>query len=444
MTNVLVSCISLLSLSTLSTPTPLERLDLSSTYLPLMYETHITPLAVIQGILPMFRISSSRQGLGKSRGSTARTSIIALVPAISSRVGVAFNSANAMAMAGFVKGLEVLRRELEDTDVVIVDVGSIFVPKDVAAASSQKGAASEGEPEPDIITLTKAWSASERRAYGPAYEAALVHSSTVSKPSVSHHRRQRRTPHPRRQPTDIDTLLASVIPLVHAHKFSKSRWHPLYVVTHLSKTWRRMNLYFRGYRIGVGAGAGTYTIASLLPYWLLDAILALPATLVSWKHTLMPPPPLPSRPISKQEEVTSIATTGQRDNKGKRPMGLVEEKVVSTAPASTASGDSRRESIGSFEGVAIGLDSGDEVPLSKKASSANGSHAGGQGHSVLPESLTAQSTVSLSASVLSDGHVRTPSIGSGHLLSQSLQGPATERSERMTESWVSLSESTTH
>jgi hypothetical protein len=441
MTNILVSCISLLSLTTSNTPTPLERLDLSSVYLPLMYETHLTPLAIIQGILPLFRISSSRQGLGKSRGSTARTSIIALVPAVSSRVGVAFNSASAMAVAGFVKGLEVMRRELEDTDVVIVDVGTISVPEDNAASSSQKGAATEADQEPDIITLTRAWTASERRAYGPAYEAALIHSSSVSHSPASHPRRQRP---PRRRPTDIDTLLASILPLVHAHRFSKSRWNPLYVLTHLSKTWRRMSLYFRGYRISVGAGAGTYTAASLLPYWILDAILALPATLVSWKHTVMPPTPLHSLSSSSQEEVPTNPTAGQRDGRSKRPMGLIEERVVSTAPASTASGDSRRESIGSFEGVAIGIDSGDEVLLSKKASSASGSHSSGQGHPVLPEGAMAQSTDSLKTSVVSDGHVRTPSIGSGHLPALPLPGHAAERPERMTESWVSLSESTNH
>lgn len=395
----------------------------------------MTPLAVIQGLLPLFRISSGRQGLAKSRGSTARTSVIALVPAVSSRVGVAFNSASAMAVAGFVKGLEVLRREVDDTDVVIVDVGSISAPED--------GTSKAKAEEPDLVTLTKAWTASERRAYGPAYEAALIHSSTVS--AIPNPKRHKRPRPPRRQPTDIDTLIASILPLVHAHRTSRAVWHPLYIVTHLSKTWRRIGLYFRGYRISVGAGAGTYTIASFLPYWLLDAILALPATLVSWKHTLMPPPPTHSHSLSHTDEAPINPTVGQRDSgRNKKRMGLIEgeERIVSTAPASTASNDSRRESIGSFEGVAIGLDSGDEAVPSKSAPSATGSHASGQGHPVLPEGLISQSSESLNASVLSDGQARTPSVGSGHLLGQSVHGHTDP--DRITDSWVSLGESTTH
>ncbi|KIM28967.1 hypothetical protein M408DRAFT_329012 [Serendipita vermifera MAFF 305830] len=427
MANVLVSCISLLSLSaTSTTPTPFERLDLSSTYLPLMYEAQITPLAVIQSILPLFRISSGKQGLSKSRGTTCRTSIIALVPAASSRVGVAFNSAGAMAVAGFVKGLEVLRREVDETDVVIVDVGAISTPEE----SSNKE-----KEEPDLITLTKAWTASERRAYGPAYEAALVHSSSVSAPSTTKHHKRPRAP--RRRPTDIDEVANSILPLIHAGRVSRSRWHPLYIVTHFSKTWHRTVLYFRGYRISVGAGAGTYTVASLLPYWLLDTLLALPATLVSWKHTLMPHPPHSHSP---SDEVSPNPAPTQRESRGKKRMGLIEgeEKIVSTAPASTASNDSRRESIGSFEGVAIGVDSTDEA--TKDAPSATGAHA----HPVLPEGSISQSTGSLKASsVLSDGQARTPSVASGQLLGQSVHS-ASDHPDRITDSWVSLSESTTH
>jgi len=406
-----------------------------------MYEVHLTPLAVIQGVLPLFRISSSRQGLGKSKGSTTRASVIALVPATSSRVGVAFSGANAMAIAGFVKGLEVLRRELDDTDVIIVDVGSIDIPGGPTALELHRGVAdSEGSQEFDVIALTKAWTASERRAYGSAYEAALIYSSAASASNTKRHKQAL----PRRHPTDIDTLLASIIPLVHVHRYSRSRWHPFYVLTHLSKTWRRMSLYFRGYRISVGAGSGTYTAASLLPYWLLDAILALPATLVSWKNMLVPPSTLRSRSPSNQDEAPMKPAPGQRENRGKKPMGLIEDKVASTAPASTASNDSRRESIGSFEGVAINLDSGDEVGHSRKGSSVNGSHTSDPSHPVLPEDSVAHSSDSLSASVLADSHVRTPSVGSGQSASRLGPRQAADRPERMVDSWVSLSESTAH
>lgn len=432
-TNILVSCISLLSINLAPIPIPLERLNLSSDYLSIMYETQITPLAAIQGILPLFRIATGRQGVGhaKSKHSTTRTSVIVLVPAVASRVGVAFDGARAMAIAGLVKGIEVMRRELRnETNVILVDVGAIADPEtENSPTNSQK----DGEADLDVIALTKAWSASERHAYGPAYEAALVHSSAVLDPSRSPSRRRKHHPR-RRTPTDIDSLISTIIPLVHVARSSRSPWHPLYVFTHLSKTWHRVSLHLQGYRISVGAGAATYTFAGLLPIWLLDAILDLPATLVSWRHKAMPPAPATETTTSAKAESNKLH--GQQ--RGAKSLRMIEgeERVLSTAPASTASEDSRRESIGSFEGV--GIESGDESHKAAKRDGtvetiiASDTQHGTDEHVFDEGSLRARSP--------SEGHVRTPSLGSGHLPVITLpRSGASEQGDRITDSWVSLS-----
>lgn len=396
-----------------------------------MYETQITPLAAIQGILPLFRIATGRQGVGQTRArySTARTSVVVLVPAVASRVGVAFDGARAMAIGGLVKGVEVMRREIgSDTNVILVDVGAIVDPE--KDKSSQK----ESDADLDIIALTKAWSASERRAYGPAYEAALVHSSATNHSQTLS---QRRKHHPRRRtPTDVEGLVSTIIPLIHFTRSSRSPWHPLYIFTHLSKSWHRLSLYLQGYRISVGAGARTYTLASLLPIWLLDTILDLPATLVSWKHKATPTPLLESRANASQVDPST-----SRTQRATKPLKMIEaeERVFSTAPASTASGGSRRESIGSFEGVSLGVDSGDEAHKAQRREGTAGTIIAfdKQQRDVSEEE---EDTLKDDVRSPSEGHVRTPSLGSGHLPDQAFpRSGASEQGDRIADSWVSLS-----
>jgi hypothetical protein len=439
MTNALISCISLLSISPNPIPTPLERLDLSSSYLPILYETHITTLAVIQRILPLFRVATGRQGVGKSKHAAAQTSVVVLVPAVASRIGVAFDGARAMAVAGLIKGVEVLRREIgSDTKVVLIDVGTIAdssKDSNTGTSRSEQG----GSDEPDIVTLTKAWSASERHAYASAYETALIHSSTISPSTPSKRHRKRHIS--KRPPTDIDTLISTILPLVHGHKSSRPHWHPLWVLSHIQRSWRNLYLYLRGYRIHIGAGASTYTLASLLPIWLLDGILNLPTYLVSWKHKVQQPPldsHDPSLPQSQHESTVRNKPAGYRPNTTGRPVAMIEgeERAISTAPASSVSGGSRRESIGSFEGVSITHESGDESDRNKFLMEGNTSYAlqSASTHPVFPEGSLSHSANELNARSPSEGQARTPSVASS-MIGRSLE----DHGDKITDSWVSLS-----
>lgn len=437
MTNALVSCISLLPIAPNPLPSPLERLDLSSSYLPILYETHITTLAVIQRILPLFRIATGRQGVGKSRHATTQTSVIVLVPAVASRIGVAFDGARAMAIAGLVKGVEVLRREIgNDTKVVLIDVGSIADPtkeSNSGTVQSEQGTADE----PDIVTLTKAWSASERHAYASAYETALIHSSTISSSTPSKRHRKRHVS--KRRPTEVDTLLSTILPLVHGHKASRPQWHPLWLLSHIERSWRSFYLYLRGYRINVGAGASTYTLASLLPIWLLDSILNIPTSLVSWKHKVQQSPQNShSTSLPQHESAARNKQAGHRPNPTGRPLAMIEgeERAMSTAPASSVSGGSRRESVGSFEGVSITHDSGDENEKSRFSTEGAPSYGlqSGPTHPVFPEGSLSRDANELRARSPSEGQARTPSVASS-MIGKSMD----EHGDKITDSWVSLS-----
>jgi hypothetical protein len=91
------SVISLLSLPSSSSsaippaPAPLEHLALDSAYLPYLQATHITPLHVIQALLPLLRSSPSR-----ARDSRTTRNLVICTPATDGRVGLPFASARAM------------------------------------------------------------------------------------------------------------------------------------------------------------------------------------------------------------------------------------------------------------------------------------------------------------------------------------------------------------
>lgn len=311
--NILISVISLLSLSPSPPPTPIERLDLPHTYLPILYETHLGPLAVIQAILPHFRVASNRQG------RNGRTTVIVAVPSVASRIGVAFGGAKAMAVAGLVKGIEVLRREVgNDPKVVIVDVGSLTAdPKD----SINK----EQRPELDVAALTRAWSASERLAYGSAYEVAV---GRVIEGPPRHKKRVRRTPE------DVQVFVDAILGVVQAGR-PWAAYQP-------SELYVRVRTWWRGNRFDIGAGAHTYTVASWLPTALLEALLNLPGWLIALRNRLLPLPPPPVQPVPQPRKIPRESRLIE---------GIDEEKGLTDAGghATSQKSESRPASVSSLE-----------------------------------------------------------------------------------------------
>src|ERR1700761_444479 len=158
--------ISLLSLHAPLSPTPLEHLSMKASYLPYLQTTHVTPLSVVQGILPLMRVPANVV----SRLDTEKRKIVVCLPVIASRVGVAWNAAQAMSAGAMIKGIDVLRRELRESgqsrtvSVSIVDVGSVGSQgQEVTTIPYSTGAAA----------YMNDWSSNLRATYGPAFLGAL-------------------------------------------------------------------------------------------------------------------------------------------------------------------------------------------------------------------------------------------------------------------------------
>ncbi|GBE81750.1 predicted protein [Sparassis crispa] len=256
------SVISLLTLplpATVPAPAPLEHLSLRDTYASYLQTTHISPLQVLQAMMPLLRTSAARardsvsQNLGKK-------SIIVCLPAMDGRVGLPFASAQAMSAAATLRGVEVLRREIrvaaltdptesmKNIKVVVVDVGAI-------GTQGAGGKASMDE-----------WTQGEKLAYGPAFSSVAQGGFVYRKPTST--------------AVFVDTLINIV-------SNGRKRGN----VSPLRHALGRILEWVRGDRVAVGSGAGTYTLASQLPALVLDALLNIPHFLVSIRNALLPVPP---------------------------------------------------------------------------------------------------------------------------------------------------------
>ncbi|KAF7440581.1 hypothetical protein PC9H_000927 [Pleurotus ostreatus] len=285
---------SVISLLTLMEPVfsaPLEQIALHIDYLPYLTATHITPLQVFQCLLPLLRTgAAAAQDKGK------KTMIVCL-PVTAARVGLPFASMQAMASAATLRGIEVLRREIDvaaltdktesmkNIKVVAVDVGAFDLETSVGPL-----------PPHDVYRAMEGWSASEKMVYGPAY-ASLLHQIP----------RQ-----PRRSNWLPDFWSRDHLPLTRSgagvHTFVEALASivsdgriGLYLFG-LGPVLRRLHSRMVGKRIVVGAGAMTYKLASYLPTTLLDTLLIIPHFLISVRNSLLPmepfvqPPETPANP----------------------------------------------------------------------------------------------------------------------------------------------------
>ncbi|KAF7970220.1 hypothetical protein HWV62_24750 [Athelia sp. TMB] len=273
------SVISLLSLSTSlvpAAPTPFEQLEVDNTYMPYLTATHITPIRVIQALLPLLRSSPARARDAASNFRGSR-SIIVCVPATDARVGLPFSSAQAMSAAATLRGLDVLRREInvaaltdstesmKNMKVVVVDVGA--VGSTVERAFAQQ----------DLYKAMEDWTPSEKVAYGPAF------SSVMEQPSA-------------RRPADVSDFVNSLVQVV-----SGGRKGGVWPFT-LGLGLGRFRNWVRGERFAVGAGARTYTLASHLPSSMLDILLSLPQLLISVRNRLLPVIPAITQPYPPPQQ----------------------------------------------------------------------------------------------------------------------------------------------
>lgn len=313
----LFSVISLFTLPyppTSPSPAPFEHLDFQMTYQDYLTRSHIVPLQTIQALLPLFRFTPARLREASSMFG-GKQSIIICIPATDARVGVPYASAQAMSAAATARGAEVLRREIsqaarftdkqrtiQDTRVVLVDVGSVGNADAATRDIEAYGGA------------VKEWTATEQSIYAAPY---LNYVEGVHGRSPRH-------------PTSVNRFVRRIVSTVGRNG---ARGGSLSAAVGLKLWVLDLHRTVLGNRISVGAGgqlietsmpfcctqrrcslALTYTVASYLPTVVLDALLNLPAFLMSIRNRYLPISPRISSPIlpptvPEQDERRSEAET---------------------------------------------------------------------------------------------------------------------------------------
>ncbi|EKM82586.1 hypothetical protein AGABI1DRAFT_52867 [Agaricus bisporus var. burnettii JB137-S8] len=307
----ITSVISLLTLPSGRTSTrtlaPLEHVPLNESYLPYLTATHITPLQVIQALLPLLRAGSAithDKGLKKT--------VVVCLPATDTRVGLPFAGVRSMSAAATERATEVLRREIraaaatgkgiegmKNIKVVVVDVGTF----DVAISKESREIQAE-----NVWKAMGGWSASEKLAYGPAYASVLQGTAATSARTLNGHPKSawqtfvavfKDTNRTARKPTDVPVFVKNIVSVVSG---GRGGCRLCGIEPGRIKNW------IRGERFSVGAGAQTYKLASHLPSSLLDVLLNVPHVLVGIRNYLLPSQPFvlppgdsaaPTRPKSK-------------------------------------------------------------------------------------------------------------------------------------------------
>ncbi|KAF9454594.1 hypothetical protein P691DRAFT_692277 [Macrolepiota fuliginosa MF-IS2] len=328
------SIISLLTLPTTKTAThtlaPLEHVSLPDTYLPYLTATHVTPLQVIQALLPLIRT-----GPAIMRDQGYKKTIVVCLPATDVRVGLPFAGVRAMSAAAMERGVEVLRREvraagvtgkgaevMKNLRVVVVDVGVFDFGVGVASTGAGTGMEEMGGTE-SVWKAMERWTASEKVTYGPAFASVLQGSADVSK--------KEKTPWEtfvavfkgthrygvHRKPTDVSVFVKNVVDVV-------SGGRGAYRIYGIDLGLGKIMNWVRGERLSVGAGAHTYKFASYLPSALLDVVLNIPHFLIGVRNRLLmtqpfrlpptnlpPPAPAPAPAANTTQPKVASTTTSQ-------------------------------------------------------------------------------------------------------------------------------------
>ncbi|RDB21093.1 hypothetical protein Hypma_011790 [Hypsizygus marmoreus] len=337
-----VICLLTLSSSVPSTHAPLEHISLRNTYLPFLNATHITPLQVIQALMPLLRTGPAR---ARDKG---KKTIIVCLPAIEARVGLPFASMQAMSAASTLRGIEVLRREInlaaltdksesmKSIKVVVADVGALDI-----------GTPEIVSHEETVYKAMEEWSPSEKVTYGPAF-AAISHgpglptSHWATFRSIFKHDTHRYGV--ARRPTDVSIFVENLVSVVTGGR------HNNYLFG-LGRVLGQFRNWIRGERFSVGAGAGTYRFASHLPSIVLDVLLNIPHFLISVRNRLLPvepfarpdpealPPVEPKAPSGTQLGVASEHDASETSSEVDIEGSGVESSWVSLQEHKDAAGD---------------------------------------------------------------------------------------------------------
>ncbi|KAI0780424.1 hypothetical protein BD413DRAFT_488945 [Trametes elegans] len=330
----IVSLLSFPSPNTTPPPAPLEHLNLQNDYLAYLQATHVVPLQVLQALLPLLRSTPARAKDARANGH-GRQSIVVCLPATDARVGLPFAGAQAMSAAATLRAVEILRREIRaagyasgrseageamrNIRVTVVDVGAI-------------GLVNPGDHLEELKHVVGEWTPSEQAAYSTAFTSVLEHGSHQAI---------------RRRPSDVADFVDTVVGVVSNGRKSRGGLSDSPLRRGLSSAYELV----RGDRIVIGAGAGTYALASYLPAFLLDALLNIPYILVSARNALLPIPP---------RVTTSVAPAPPAPAQPRQPLAIqpaIPEKHEGTDsdPERDASEAGSEADVESNEGYGSGV-----------------------------------------------------------------------------------------
>lgn len=227
------SVISLLTLPPPSSHAPLEHVSLQHSYISYLNITQITPLQVIQSLLPLLRNAHV-----PNRG---KKTIVVCLPATEAHMGLPFSAVQSMSASSTLRAVEVLRREInvaaltgkfetmKNIKVVVADVGAF----DIGGGSSQ-----------DIYKAMETWTPSEKLTYAPAFVSMAHQPSTSVRTSWTTIFRGQGIG---RTPTDVSIFVNTIVGVVSNGRYG------------YSSIIRRFGLgkvlnWIRGDRLSVGAG----------------------------------------------------------------------------------------------------------------------------------------------------------------------------------------------
>ncbi|KAG6854707.1 hypothetical protein C0991_002419 [Blastosporella zonata] len=324
---------------------PLEHISLRNTYLPFLSATHVTPLQVLQALMPLLRTGPAR---ARDKG---KKSIIVCLPAIDARVGLPFASMQAMSAAGTIRGVEVLRREInlaaltdpsesmKNIKIIVADVGMLDV-----------GIYSNAVSQENIYKAMEGWSPSEKLAYGPAF-ASISHSARPL-PSrwgmFSAMFKNREQYGVARTPSDTAVFVDKILSVV-----TDGRHNPYFFG--LGRIIGQTKNWLRGERFSIGAGASTYRAASYLPSSVLDILISIPHFLISVRNRLLPvepfvrPPPEIALPSVKPASADPVPSSDEDSHDNSNSEASSEADVESNASDSGVSASWVSTWVSAFE-----------------------------------------------------------------------------------------------
>jgi Fungal family of unknown function (DUF1776) len=166
----------------------MEHVQLQSDYLEYLNATHVTPLQIIQALLPLMRNSPSRTR-DAIRNGKGKKSIVVCIRAQDADIGFPFRGPSSISATANRRAVEVLRREvrvaastgsaegMSDIEVVSLEVGVLEIPPFDGRRKLNY----------DLKEYIKCWTPSEKLAYKPAWELTLEGSSRKCKRSKVDH-----------------------------------------------------------------------------------------------------------------------------------------------------------------------------------------------------------------------------------------------------------------